>query len=325
VILAGDIGGTHTRLALFEGGQKGVERKFLSQNYSGLEQIVREFLVLEKKQVSKASFGIAGLVEKGKCKATNLPWIVDAHLLSQNLNIPSVVLLNDLEANAYGISALKKDQLVLIQKGDLNRQGNQALIAAGTGLGEAALFWNGHSHHPFGCEGGHVDFSPRNELEIELFLYLKKQFEHVSYERVLSGPGLLSLYRFLTETGKEKALPIVQEEMKKKNPSFVISEWGLTDKDRACARALDWFISLYGAEAGNLALKFLALGGVYIGGGIAPHLQEKFKTTTFLSSFADKGRFKDLLQTIPIWLILNDDTALLGAAIYGDQFESRTR
>ncbi|HSX26622.1 MAG TPA: glucokinase [Chlamydiales bacterium] len=315
MILAGDIGGTHTRLALFEKGRAVVpEQKFSSQHYSGLEAIVREYL--QGNKVGKACFGVAGPVMEGVCKATNLPWIVDAAQLSKALQIPSVHLLNDLEANAYGVKVLKPNELYLLQAGNPKQKGNQALIAAGTGLGEAGLFWDGKEHHPFACEGGHADFAPRNEKEIALFLYLKKQHPHVSYERVISGPGLHSIYQFLIESDLEKGSKQVQMEMKQRDPSTVISEWGRLKKDAACAHALDWFLSLYGAEAGNLALKFLSLGGLYVGGGIAPHLTEKMKQGAFISSFVEKGRFKSLLESIPIWVILNDNAALLGAASY---------
>ncbi len=316
MILAGDIGGTNTRLALFhEGKQVGEERKFPSQNYKSLEEIIKEFL--GSKKVDKACFGVAGPVQNGKCKATNLPWIIDSASISQTQNIHSVYLLNDLEANAYGIKVLKKEDLYLLHRG-VEQKGNQALISAGTGLGEAGLFWDGEKHLPFACEGGHADFAPRDELEVELFFYLKKKFGHVSYERALSGPGLHSLFEFLVETGKETCLAEVKAEMEKKDPSKVISEWGMKNKDRACVRALDWFISLYGAEAGNIALKFLSLGGLYVGGGIAPHLVEKMKKGTFHASFVNKGRFKPLLDSIPIWIILNDNAALLGAAFYAE-------
>lgn len=313
MILAGDIGGTNTRLALFEQGKiAGPEKKYPSRSYQGLEEIVREFL--GGKKVSRACFGVAGPVREGVCKATNLPWVVDAAQMSRSLQIPSVHLLNDLEANAYGIKVLKPEELALLHEGK-KQKGNQALISAGTGLGEAGLYWDGEKHHPFACEGGHSDFAPRNALEIELFVYLKKKYPHVSYERVVSGPGLYEIYRFLIETGREKTSSQVEAEMKKGDPAAVVSEWGRLNKDLGCVHALDWFISLYGAEAGNLALKFLALGGVYIGGGIAPHILEKMKRG-FATAFADKGRFKPLLETIPIWVVLNDNAALLGAASY---------
>lgn len=314
MILVGDIGGTHTRLALFDKGHMvEVEKKYPSRNYSGLEEIVRQYL--QNKKIEKACFGVAGPVQEGVCKATNLPWIIDASHLSKALQIPSVYLLNDLEANAYGIKVLKPEELYSLQVGK-KQKGNQALISAGTGLGEAGLYWDGKEHHPFACEGGHTDFAPRNAMEIELLVYLKKKFPHVSYERVVSGPGIHSIYQFLIETGRETSSPQLEKEMKERDPSSVISEWGRQNKDKACVKTVEWFISLYGAEAGNLALKFLSLGGMYVGGGIAPHLLEKIKNGSFLSSFSDKGRFKPLLESIPIWVILNDNAALMGAAAY---------
>ncbi len=315
MILAGDIGGTNARLALFQHSGNWIckkEKKFPSKQYANLEEIIEEFL--EGETVFSACFGIAGPVRNGKCQATNLPWIVDAASLSRKLNIPTTHLLNDLEANAYGISQLAPEELALIHEGDRNQEGNRALIAAGTGLGEAGLFWNGKEHLPFASEGGHSDFGPRNPLEVELLYYLEKKFGHVSYERVVSGPGLIEIYEFLIATKRGEKAASLQEEMMKRNPSTVISEAGRLGTDETCVKALDWFLSLYGAESGNLALKYLALGGFYIGGGIAPRLQEKLKTGAFYTSFVDKGRFKKLLSSIPIWVILNDQAALLGAA-----------
>lgn len=317
MILAGDIGGTNTRLAFFEHGKKvGEEKKYPSQKYSSLELIVEDFL--EGKKVEKACFGVAGPVRNGKSKVTNLTWALDANELSKSQGIPKVALLNDLEANAYGLRAINKQELYLLHEGQ-KQIGNQALIAAGTGLGEAGLFWNGKEHIPFACEGGHTDFAPRNEKEVELLLYLSKKFGHVSYERVVSGPGLISIFHFLIDTGKEKWSSSVKAAMEKGDPAKIISEWGGQNKDKACMHALDWFISIYGAEAGNMALKFLSLGGFYIGGGIAPRLVEKIKNGTFHSSFTDKGRFKELLTSIPIWIVMNDDAALLGAAYFADK------
>lgn len=314
MILAGDIGGTNTRLALFENGKRiGDEKKFPSQTYSSLESIVAEFL--QGKKVDRACFGVAGPVRNGKSKVTNLTWTIDAENVSKTQGIQKVTLLNDLEANAYGLRTLKKEELFLLQEGQ-KQMGNQGLIAAGTGLGEAGLFWNGKEHIPFACEGGHTDFAPRNAIEIELLVYLKKKFGHVSYERVVSGPGLLSLFHFLIDTEREKWTHEVKAAMEKNDPARVISEWGDQNKDIACVHALDWFISLYGAEAGNMALKFLALGGFYIGGGIAPHIPEKMKRGAFLSAFTDKGRFKELLASIPVWIVMNDNAALLGAAYF---------
>lgn len=318
MILAGDVGGTHTRLALFslEGKCVKAEKIFSSPDAKGLEEIIRAYIQEETLPITKACIGIAGPVRQGVCQATNLPWIVNAQQLSTSLQIPSFFLINDLEANAYGIQVLKPNELFCLQKGSKIAEGNQALIAAGTGLGEAGLVWDGKKHHPFACEGGHCDFAPRNEEEIALFQYVKKTFAHVSYERLVSGPGLQMIYRFLIKTNRFSESKKVQEEMMQKNPSSVISEWGKTEQDPACSYAVNWFLSLYGAEAGNLALKLLAVGGLYIGGGIVPHLLEKIKEGKFVSSFCEKGRFRSLLETIPIWVILNENTALLGAAHY---------
>lgn len=317
MIVAGDVGGTNTRLAFFENGKKvGDEKKFPSQKYRSLEEILAEFL--QGKKVKCACFGVAGPVREGKSKITNLPWVLDASHISKTLQIPNVYLLNDLEANAYGLRVLKKEDLFLLHEGK-KQKGNQALIAAGTGLGEAGLFWDGNKHHPFACEGGHTDFAPRNPIEMELLSYLQKKFDHVSYERVVSGPGLHNLFQFLIDTGRQKWDPQVKAEMEKGDPSRVISEWGRENRDEACMKALDWFLSLYGAEAGNMALKFFAIGGFYIGGGIAPNLVEAFKRGSFRSSFVDKGRFRELLESIPIWIVLNDHAALLGAASYAEE------
>lgn len=317
MILAGDIGGTNTRLALFEKDHLIVEQKFPSKKYKGLEDIVQEFLQTNQRKVERGCFGIAGPVRNEKCTATNLPWIVDRAHLREVLNIPFIFLLNDLEANAYGLRALKKEELFLLHPGK-PQVGNQALISAGTGLGEAGIFWDGKEHHPFACEGGHVDFAPRNAQEFELLQYLQKKYTHVSYERVVSGPGLYDIYRFLIETKRSTPSSQVEKEMEKNDPPKVITKLALSKQDLACTQAVDWFLSFYGAEAGNLALKILSLGGLFIGGGIAPLLKEKFNEGIFFTSFCDKGRFKPLLESIPISIILNDDTALLGAAFYAE-------
>lgn len=320
MILAGDIGGTHTRLALFEGKRElkvMVQEIFPSREHTGLLPIVQKFLQMHPASISCASFGIAGPVRNGKCQATNLPWIVDSGELSRFLQTKSVYLVNDLEANGWGLRVLKNEDLYLLNEGDPTQKGNIALIAAGTGLGEAGLYWDGKEHHPFACEGGHVDFAPRNALEIELLGYLNRIYSsHVSYERVVSGPGLKSIYEFLIETRREAESAELKKEAKNRDLAQLISEWGRQKRDPGCTRALDWFLSLYGAEAGNLALKFLARGGVYVGGGIAPHLLDKLKEGEFMKGFLDKGRFRSLLETIPVRIILNDQTALLGAAEY---------
>jgi len=321
MILAGDIGGTHTRLALFEPTEElvlSIEKKYLSQQYKGLEEIVAQFLSEQKVKVTAACFGIAGPIINGRAIPPNLAWIVDAAHLSKTFHIPNVHLLNDLQANANGLKALKSSELFLIQKGK-QQTGNQALLSAGTGLGEAGLYWNGSKHLPFASEGGHADFAPRNALEIELFIYLQKKWGHISYERIVSGPGIHVLYDFLIQSGKETASKEVELAMKTSDPSAVIGTFGLQNKDKACSHALDWFLSLLGAEAGNLALKFLSLGGLFLGGGIAPRLAARFASSEFLPSFSEKGRFKDLLESIPIYIVMNDNTALLGAACFAKE------
>ncbi len=323
MILAGDIGGTHTRLALFEGTKElkvAAQEIFSSREHADLLPIVQKFLGMHPASIAHACFGIAGPVRNGKCQATNLPWIVDSGNLSRSLQLKSVHLINDLEANGWGIRVLKQEDLFLLHEGNPTQKGNIALIAAGTGLGEAGLYWDGEEHHPFACEGGHVDFGPRNAMEIELLVYLNKIYSsHVSYERVVSGPGLKNIYEFLIKTNRETESQELKEEMKRRDLAQLISEWGRSGRDAGCARALDWFLSLYGAEAGNLALKFMARGGVYIGGGIAPHLLDKLKEGGFMEGFLDKGRFRSLLETISVRVILNDLTALLGAAEYARQ------
>jgi len=319
MILAGDIGGTNTRLALFDlnGDLKIVhEEKYPSHDYSGLNAIVTKFLMAHPAKVTVACFGVAGPVQDGRCKTTNLPWIIDAEEIAKGQQISSVRLYNDLEANANGLKVLKPEELYCLQEGK-KQKGHQALIAAGTGLGEAGLFWDGTVHRAFACEGGHSDFAPRNALEIELLLYLQKKFGHVSFERVISGPGIHTLYDFFKEVKKEKGSAIVEDAMNKRDPTAVICEFGKNKTDLLCMKVLELFLSIYGAESGNLALKFLSLGGFYVGGGIAPRLRELFKSSGFVSSFSEKGRFKELLKSMPIYIVLNDNAALLGAAAFG--------
>jgi glucokinase len=320
MILAGDIGGTNTRLALYEvkrGIRKVAEGRFLSKNYPNLLPIIQAFLKQhDSLRPTRAAFGIAGVVREGRCQATNLPWFVDVRDLERELPLSSVSLLNDLEANAWGLRALKPHDFFLLHKGESKCRGNAALIAAGTGLGEAGLFWDGRRHHPFATEGGHTDFGPRNDLEIELLLYLRKIYPHVSYERIISGAGLYHIYQFLVVSGVERESQEVQSDMAQKDPPTVISDWGRRKRDAACARAVDWFISLYGAEAGNLALKIMSIGGLYVSGKIAMILAENIKQGGFVQSFIDKGRFSHLLKAMPVFLVLNEEAPLLGAVEY---------
>ena len=320
MILAGDIGGTSTRLAFFK-VQAGrltpvVEAKYPSREHQSLNEIVSAFVSAHTFTVQHACFGIAGPVRYGRVETSNLAWVVDAETLAHELGLEKVGLINDLEANAYGIAALEEKDFAVLNAGAPDSRGNAAVISAGTGLGEAGLFWDGQRYHPFACEGGHADFSPRNELEVELFRYLMGKFGRVSYERALSGPGLHQIYQFLRDTGRGEEPAWLIEEMRRQDPSALISQVGLEGRSALCVQALDLFIALYGAEAGNLALKMMATGGLYVGGGIAPKIIEKLRGPAFMEAFTAKGRFKSLLEAIPVRVILNDKTALLGAARY---------
>jgi glucokinase len=318
MILAGDIGGTSTRLALFEIRNNALravmERTYPSREHSGLREIVSRFMAEHRPNVEHASFGVAGPVVDGRVKTPNLPWVIDAQDLAGELGLATTGLLNDLEANAYGVAALADSDFVSLNAGAPGASGNAAVIAAGTGLGEAGLYWDGQRHRPFAAEGGHADFAPRNPAEIELLRYLLQTYEHVSYERALSGPGLHNIYKFLRDTGRAKECGLVVEEMRSRDPAAVISRAGLEERCELCVRALDMFVAIYGAAAGNLALKIMARAGVYIGGGIAPQIVSKLKGPAFMEAFTDKGRLKPVCEAIPVRVILNPKTALLGSA-----------
>ncbi|MGH9865757.1 MAG: glucokinase, partial [Candidatus Acidiferrales bacterium] len=250
----------------------------------------------------------------GVCRATNLPWVVDARLVAQRIGIPSITLINDLEANAYGIATLAPADFAVLQRGEPGAKGNCAVISPGTGLGEAALHWDGARYLPLASEGGHSSFAPRDELQDELLKHLRAEFGHVSWERLVCGPGLVNIYKFLRDTGRGEEPAWLAAEMTASDPASVISRTALAGKCALCEKTLDLFVVLLGSEAGNMALKVLATGGVYIGGGIAPKILPKLQTQAFLTAFTDKGRMKEMLESMPMRVILNDGTALRGAA-----------
>jgi glucokinase len=321
MILAGDVGGTKVHLALYDfiNGQLQYSRdaRYPAKDYSGLEEIVREFLGAD--QVSSACFGVPGPVRDGRLRLTNLPWTLDSRELAHNLKIDHVFLINDLEANGYGIAELKADQIYTLSEGDPSQIGNRALIAAGTGLGEGILIWNGKLHTPYPSEGGHVDYAPRNEDEIDLLRFLKQKYNgRISFERVVAGMGLTSIYEFLRDVRGMEEPVWLAERIASEDPNAVITELALSAKSELCEKALDMFVSAYGAEAGNLALKVLSIGGLYIGGGIAPRILEKLKDGTFMKAFTDKGRLSQLLINMPVRVILESRAALLGAAAYAE-------
>ncbi len=325
MILAGDIGGTKTILALFEPDRLTTpvaEETFPSRAHASFDEIVEAFVSRHRPQVSLAGVGVAGPVKNGRCEATNLPWVVDSRDLARDLGIARAFLLNDLEAYAHGISLLRPDDVLELNAGAPGAQGNRAVIAAGTGLGEAGLFWDGTTWHPFGSEGGHADFAPRDELEIDLLRFLLREHDRVSWERLVSGLGIVNVYRFFKETGREEEPAWLAEAMRAGDPGALISAHAQDGRSRLCARTLELFMALYGAEAGDLALKVMARGGVYVGGGIAPKNLDAMRAGGFMARFTSKGRMTAILEAMPVRVILNQRTGLLGAA-HGAMLGSR--
>jgi glucokinase len=322
MILAGDVGGTKVHLALYDFTEGKLNRtrdkQYPAKEYSGLEEIVKEFLGTDR--VSAACFGVPGPVRDGRLRLTNLPWTLDSRELAKNLGIDHVFLINDLEANGYGVAELGPDQIYTLSEGDASQIGNRGLIAAGTGLGEGILAWNGRIHVPYPSEGGHTDFGPRNEEQIELLRFLQRKYNgRISYERVVSGMGLTNIYEFLRDgRGMEEPQWLTEKIAEAQDPNSVITEMALSAKSEICAKALDMMVSIYGAEAGNLALKVLSVGGLYVGGGIAPKILEKLKDGTFIKAFQDKGRLSQLLINMPVRVILDSGAALMGAAAYAE-------
>ena len=321
MILAGDVGGTKVNLALYDfvNGKLTHKRdkKYWAREYSGLEEIVKEFVVAEK--ITAACFGVPGPVRDGRLRLTNLPWTLDSRELATRLKIDYVFLINDLQANGYGIVELSPEQVYTLSEGDARQMGNRALISAGTGLGEAFMIWDGRDYVPYPSEGGHSDFAPRNEDEIDLLRFLKQKYSgRISFERVVSGQGLTNVYEFLREVRGLEEPAWLAERIAKEDPNAVITELALAAKSEICEKAVDMFVSAYGSEAGNLALKILSLGGLYVGGGIAPRILEKLKDGTFMKAFTDKGRLSQLLVNTPVRVILESRTALMGAAAYAE-------
>ena len=322
MILAGDVGGTKVHLALYDFTDGKLEptraQQYPAREYSGLEEIVREFLGTDKP--TAACFGVPGPVRDGRLRLTNLPWTLDSRELAASLAIEHVFLINDLQANGYGVAELSADQIYTLNEGDPRQMGNRALIAAGTGLGEGFLVWNGRSHDPFPSEGGHVDFAPRTEDEIDLLRFLRQKYNgRISFERVVSGQGLTNIYEFLREVrGVEEPAWLAARIAEEQDPNAVVTELALAAKSEICEKAMDMFVSAYGAEAGNLALTILSVGGLYVGGGIAPRILEKLKDGTFVKAFTDKGRLSQLLVNMPVRVILESRTALMGAAAYAE-------
>lgn len=318
MILAGDIGGTNSRLALFELDGRRLRRvdeaRLPSSGSASLEDVLETFLSPRKMRVDVAGFGLPGPVQDGRVVTTNLPWVVDQARLRAHLGLDVVELLNDIEAFSHGLAALEDDDVVVLNTGAAGAQGNRAVIAAGTGLGEAGLFWDGRRHHPFATEGGHTDFAPTDELQFGLLRFLQERHGRVSWERVVSGPGLVNIHDYLRDVARVASPAPLPPELRSADPAATIANAALARACPLAQRALDLFVRLYGAEAGNLALKMKALGGVFVGGGIAPKILSKLQEPSFLTAFSSKGRMRTLVEAMPVKVVLRDDTGLLGAA-----------
>jgi len=324
-VIAGDIGGTKTRLAVIEvaGTQLRIEREadFSSRGFATFEALLADFLA-GMQVPAHAAFGIAGPVRGRAVRATNLPWYIEADALQQRFGFKTCLLLNDLEATAYGLPALAAEDLLTLQAGEQDAGGNAAIIAAGTGLGEAGLYWDGQQHHPYATEGGHTSFSPQSELEMDLLRYLQRRYVHVSWERVVSGMGLLDLHDFLRSYRKAAVPQWLEDEIRTGDAAAAISRAALAGSDDICSETLECFVRLYGAEAGNLALKTMSCGGVYVGGGIAPKILPLLQHNLFMQAFLRKGRMLPLLEAMPVRVILNDRVALYGPALCAGRHEA---
>lgn len=319
-LLAGDIGGTKSVLCLYRQDSDGKrielhKTTYASGQHAEFVELVDGFLRTAPEQPTSACFGIAGPIQQQRCETTNLPWVIDAAELAARFNFAQVRLLNDLEAAAYGMLVLGPTDFVELNPQAQPHQGHKAVIAAGTGLGEAILAWDGSQHIAMPTEGGHTDFAPNTPEQDALLVFLRERFHgHVSIERILAGDGFGNLYDFLKDTGRYPADPAIEADMQQQDRNAVISQHGLQASDPLCTRVMQMFVQIYGAEAGNLALKCLPHGGLYIGGGIGPKIRPALQAGHFMQGFLDKGRMAKAIAQIPVRLALNPEAPLLGAA-----------
>jgi len=327
MILAGDIGGTKVHLALyqFDNGHLTPTRdyKYPAHEFASLDEIVNDFFKDDadtRKSVQAACFGCPGPVRNGRLKLTNLPWTLDVRDLQKSLSIEHIFLINDLEANGYGIPELAPTAIHSLHEPDPTNVGHRGLVSAGTGLGEALLIWDGDKKHtPIPSEGGHSDFAARTDQEIALLQYLRRTLKgRVSTERVVSGLGIKNIYAFLKEDQKMEEPAWLAERMQQEDPNAVIGQCAEDGSSELCAETMNIFVGCYGAEVGNVALKLLAMGGMYMGGGISPKILKTLENGVFMQAFLDKGRMSPLLETMPVRIILDDTCALLGAAGYAE-------
>lgn len=324
IVLAGDIGGTKTLLQLAQAGEKNsfqvrFEKRYVSADYPQFEPVLKAFLdeaLAQGVALDAACFGVAGPVNGRTARTTNLPWTLDADQIETKFSIPRVRLINDFQSIGYGIEALQKTDLVTLQAGTEVKQGTRVIIGAGTGLGHGILVWHNDHYEVVASEAGHTSFAPGDELQIELLQYLQKRFGHVSWERVVSGPGLVTIFEFLRQAGKAQETDALHIARDIEDPAAVISRFALSGEDPLAVQSLDLFTRLYGAQAGNLALTGLATGGVYIAGGIAPKIIEKLKDGSFMSTFVDKeASMQDVLKAMPVRVVINPRVGLLGSAV----------
>jgi len=317
-LLAADIGGTKTNVALCRADHEGVtildQRRYISKDHPSLTDIVHDYC--KGKLPGRISAAVAGPVVDGKSKLTNLPWVLDSAVMKTELGIP-VSFINDLEATAYGLAGLGPDELVSLQAGDPAAKGNMAIIAPGTGLGEAGLFWDGARYHPFATEGGHTDFAPRTAKDVELFYALQQQFGHVSWERLVSGMGINNIFHCLASKHRDPIPEWLSERMKEEDPAAVISQAALKHEDLICAETMELFVRYFATEASCLVLKLMATGGLFLAGGIPPKILPLLQTENWTKNFDNNGRMHDLSDKVPVHVVLNDKMALTGAAYHG--------
>ena len=319
IVLAADVGGTKTELALFQiqnGKLVSIKnQRYPTRDHDSFINAIRTFHADETIPIDCACLGVAGVVQGNKVQGVNFAWEIDANKLESNFNINRVLLINDLQANAYGLCALKESDFEILAQGERN-SGNAAIISPGTGLGEAGMYWDGSHYHPYATEGGHCNFGPRNQLDMKLWEFLETKFDHVSWERVVSGQGIYNIYQFLRKLREENEPKWLTDQFKNQDPAIAISTAAIEKKDKICIETLQLFLRYLSMESAQLALKTKATGGIYIGGGIAPKILSLIDKKEFYDNFIKVGRMEHLLKTIPVKIVLNDKTALIGAAYY---------
>ena len=320
-VLAGDLGGTKTRLALFEAGGGNMkvvdEQVYHSKEYASFGAVLQEFAKRQPaKQPQRVCIGVAGPVFKGKVELTNLSRELSVTDIQQALNVQDATLINDLEATAYGLATLTNDSLVTLHRGEPSAGGNMAIIAPGTGLGEAGLYWDGELYSPFATEGGHCDFSPRNELDMELLEYLQEKYNIVSWERLVSGPGIYDTFKFLRDIRHMHVPDWLETDLREKDPAAIISGNAIDQKVSICIKTMELFVRYLARESANLVFKMKATGGLFLGGGIPPRIIPLLEDNNYYHHYLQGDRLIELLASVPLHVISNDKAALWGAAYY---------